>query len=277
MKHPISASATFLRRIVLGLTAGISVAPLVWMFALSLQSPGEMFDGYFHLLPVHGEMIRNYGQALHRVPLLRSVVNGCVVCAVVLLCQILTAAPCAYALARFRLRHERILFGIVILSILIPHQAIALPLYLLCWRFGLLDSYAALIIPNIVSPFAIFLLRQSFRAVPDDLLCAARMDGLSEWSILWRVMIPFSKETLGVFAAFSLISHWNELFWPLIAIRNSRLATPALSVVFFRSQETGTDVGPMMAAATMIALPLIVLFVLAQSKFSRVKGGTLEF
>ena len=249
------------------LTLLFALGPLAWMAALSLKSPGEIFTAEPRLLPLRVNAAANYQRALTRVPLVRSLINGGVVCAAILGLQVLTAAPCAYALARLRFRGARALFGLVLLATVIPHQALAVPLYLLFWRAGLLDSYAALILPYAVSPFAIFLLRQAFLTVPDDVIHAARLDGLGDWAILWRVMVPAARPALGAFAVFAIVSHWNELFWPLIAIRSTHLATPALSVVFFRSQEVGTDVAPLMAAAVTIAAPLIVVFLVSQRWF----------
>jgi multiple sugar transport system permease protein len=249
------------------LTVSFACGPLVWMCALSLKSRGELFVAEPRLWPVHSDIIANYGRALTRVPLLRSLINGGLVCTTILALQVLSAAPCAYALARLRFRGRRFLFGLVLLAAVIPPQVLAVPLYLLLWRAGLLDTYAALIVPYAVSPFAMFLLRQAFQTVPDDLIQAARLDGLSEWAIVWRVMVPSTRPALGAFAVFAIVMHWNELFWPLIAIRSTHLATPALSVVFFRSQEVGTDVAPLMAAAVMIALPLVIVFLLSQRWF----------
>ncbi len=132
---------------------------------------------------------------------------------------------------------------------LIPPQVTAIPLYIGIWRLGLLDTYAAIILPSTISVFGIFLMRQFFRTVPDDLLHAARLDGLSEFAIVWRIMLPMAVPAMVSFGILSLIWNWNEFFWPLIVIQSEHLATPPLGVSFFSNAEAGTNYGVLMAAA----------------------------
>jgi multiple sugar transport system permease protein len=128
--------------------------------------------------------------------------------------------------------------------------------------------YAALVIPWTISVFGIFLMRQFFKTVPDDLIDAARLDGMSEFSIVWRVMLPTAVPALIAFAIFSVVAHWNDYFWPRIVITgNQNLFTPPLGLREFRGGADGSDWGPMMATATVIVIPLIVAFLIAQKKF----------
>src|SRR5262249_4470284 len=142
------------------------------------------------LLPERWYAWENYRDAFVRVPLLRFMVNGAFVTAAIFACQALVAVPCAYALAKLRFPGRDALFGLVLLGLLIPNHLPAIPLYIMLYKLGLLDSYAALILPFTISVFGIFLLRQFFLGVPDDLLHAARLDGMSELAIVWRVMVP---------------------------------------------------------------------------------------
>ena len=181
--------------------------------------------------------------------------------------QILVCAPAGYALAKLRFRGRDLLFALVLVGLLIPHQVLALPLFILAYRIGILDTYAALIFPFIVSPFGIFLFRQFFKAVPDDLVHAARLDGLSEAGIVWRVMVPIAWPAVVAFAIFSVVAHWNDLFWPLIAVRSEELMPPPLGIMAFKNEEAGSDYGPLMAGATLIVAPLVVAFLFAQRWF----------
>jgi multiple sugar transport system permease protein len=121
--------------------------------------------------------------------------------------------------------------------------------------------------------FGIFLMRQFFKTVPDDLVDAARMDGISEFGIVWRVMLPAAIPAVTAFGIFSVVAHWNDYFWPLIVLTSEHLRTPPLGVAAFRNEEAGTNYGPLMAAAIVIIAPLVVAFLLAQRRF--IEGITL--
>lgn len=178
----------------------------------------------------------------------------------------------AYALAKLKFRGRDVLFALVLIGLLIPYQVLALPLFVLGYTLGILDTYPALIFPFVVSPFGIFLFRQFFKAIPDDVVHAARLDGLSELAIVWRIMVPMALPAIIAFSIFSVVSHWNDLFWPLIAVRSEELMPPPLGVVAFRNEEAGSDYGPLMAGATIIVAPLVAAFLVAQRWF--IEGTT---
>src|ERR1700689_1782887 len=180
--HRQSRPAAIVRHAVLLASGGVMVLPFVWMASLSLKPPNEIFRASFSLLPEHWYAIENYTKALTAAPLPRYIANGLIGCAAILASQILICAPCAYALAKLEFRGRDLLFGLVLIGLLLPHQVLALPLFILGYSLGLLNSYAALIFPFIVSPFGIFLFRQFFRSIPDDVVHAARLDGLSEFA-----------------------------------------------------------------------------------------------
>ncbi|MCR9196498.1 MAG: carbohydrate ABC transporter permease, partial [Hyphomonas sp.] len=255
------------RHAILLATALFMLMPFIWMVSLSVKPPGELFQSRFALLPQTFYGVENYTEALVSVPLARFMANGAFVAFAVLTLQILVAAPCAYALAKLRFAGRDGLFAIVLIALLIPQEVLGLPLFILFHYMGLLDTYAALILPFAVSPFAIFLLRQFFKTVPDDLIHAARLDGLSEWAIVWRIMVPQAMAAIIAFAILSVISRWNNLFWPSIAVTSEELMPPSLGIVFFRNEEAGNAYGPLMAASTLVVAPLVIAFLLAQRRF----------
>ena len=219
-------------------------------------------------------VVFNYTMAFSEAPLLRYLLNGVIVTASIFLIQVLVAMPCAYALAKLRWRGRDFVFTMVLFCLLIPVHAIALPLYLMLSEVGLTNTYAALIIPWTISVFGIFLMRQFFMTVPDDLIDAARMDGMTEFGIIWKVMLPTAIPALLAFAIFSVVAHWNDYFWPRIVVTGSRdLFTPPLGLREFKGDADGSFFGPMMATATVIVTPLIVAFLLAQRRF--IEGITL--
>ena len=219
-------------------------------------------------------VVFNYSKAFSQAPLLRYLINGVIVTVSIFLIQIIVALPAAFALSKLRFLGRETVFNIVILGLLIPVHAIALPLYIMLAKVGLVNTYAALIVPWTISVFGIFLMRQFFMTVPDDLIDAARMDGMSEYAIVWRVMLPTAIPALLAFAIFSVVAHWNDYFWPRIVITGDRsLFTPPLGLREFKGDADGSFYGPMMATATVIVTPLIVAFLMAQKRF--IEGITL--
>lgn len=261
------------RLALLGLAAFVVLAPYIWMIAVSVKPQDEVFKATLSLIPQNWALVENYGKVLKTIPVWTYIVNGLVVCFGILFFQILFAVPAAYALAKLNFRGREVIFGFVMLGLLVPYQTTALPLYLGIHHLGLLNSYTALIAPFTCSVFAIFLFRQFFRAIPDDLINAARIDGMGEFSIVWRVIVPNALPAATAFAIFSVVAHWNDLFWPLIVIQKGDLYTPAMGILAFRSVEAGEDYGALMAAALLVTAPLVLAFLFAQRRF--IEGITM--
>ena len=294
MNQQSNWSSEIIKHLILILGAVVVILPFYLMLSFSFKSPSEIQSisgGFFGsqelmldrrcvkegkseeectMLPI----VYNYKAAFEEAPLLRYLLNGVIVTVSIFAIQILIALPCAYALAKLNFLGKNIVFGMVIFCLLIPVHAIALPLYLMLAKLGLTNTYAALVIPWTISVFGIFLMRQFFMTVPDDLINAARMDGMSEFSIIWKVMLPTAIPALLAFAIFSVVAHWNDYYWPRIVITGDRdLMTPPLGLRMFKSDMDGNQYAPMMAAATIIVAPLVVAFLLAQRRF--IEGITL--
>ena len=265
--------ARILRHIVLMTMAVVTVAPFVWMVACSFKTQGEILSAEINLLPHTWAAVENYTAAWTRVPMLRFLLNGVIVTVVIFLLQILVNLPAAYAVAKLRFRGRSAFLGLVLLCLLIPVHATAIPTYIMFYKAGLLNTYGALILPFTISVFGIFLMRQFFMTVPDDLIDAARVDGMCEIGIVWRVMLPTAVPALVAFGIFSVVAHWNDYFWPLIVVADQALYTPPLGVAFFRLNDQGTSYGPLMAAATISIAPLVIAFLVAQRRF--IEGITL--
>ncbi|WP_191084733.1 carbohydrate ABC transporter permease [Roseococcus microcysteis] len=241
--------------------------PYIWMISASLKPLDEIFRASLNLLPETGGTLRNYARVFENVPVLTYLWNGVVVCAGILFFQLLFAVPAGYALAKLHFPGRDWLFGLVMLGLLVPYHVPALPLYVGFSWLGLLNTYTALITPSVISVFAIFLFRQFFKALPDELIHAARIDGMNELSIVWRVILPNALPAATAFAIFSVVAHWNDLFWPLIVVTGAERATPALGVLTFRSEEAGDDFGALMAASVIMTAPLVLAFLFAQRRF----------
>lgn len=273
MTQDRSIAWPIIRHALLLFGAVIMLLPFVWMISTASKPPSEVFTKDVHLIPHHFALWDNLVTAFSKASLARFLMNGVIVTVSIFVLQVLVALPAAYALAKLRFAGRSVLFALVLFCILIPPQATAIPVFLLLHYVGVLDSYAALIVPFAISAFGIFLMRQFFKSVPDDLIDAARMDGISEFGIVWRVMLPTAIPALTAFGIFSVVAHWNDYFWPLIVLNSEHLFTPPLGVAAFRNEEAGTAYGPLMAAAIVIIAPLVIAFLLAQRRF--IEGITL--
>ncbi|MCD2176117.1 carbohydrate ABC transporter permease [Rhizobium sp. C4] len=251
------------------LTAGacLMLLPFYWMFLTSIRSPAEIFDVSLWPIPKNFDAVKNYGAALAQAPMGRFMLNGVIVCGGILIVQILTAVPAAYALAKIRFPGRKLLMGLVIAALCVPIQALALPLFVGLAKAQLLNTYFAMMAPFFLSVFAIFLFHQSFRSYPDEIIEAARMDGFSEMEICWGLVLRGSLPSVAAFSVFSLVAHWNDLYWPMIVISQPELAPPPLGMLFFADIESGANYGALMAGATLITLPMLVCFLLARRHF----------
>ncbi len=247
--------------------------PFVWMLVTSIKPPDEIFSAQLRLFPKQFYGVENYSFALNNAPLIRFALNGVIICTGILVVQLLVAIPCAYALAKLSFRGRGLLFTLILLSLAIPIQVPALPLYIgLAW-VGQLNTYFSLMLPFFLSAFAIFLLRQFFRGFPDDILNAARLDGMSEFEIVWRIVTPSALPAIAAFAIFSVVAHWNDLYWPLIVVADNRIAPPPLGMLLFADAETGSNYGALTAAATILTAPLVLAFMVARRRF--IQGITM--
>lgn len=255
------------RWVVLGLLGLIFLMPYIWMVSASLKPLDEIFRASLNLIPQGGGTLSNYARVLSEVPVGRYLWNGVVVCGGILVFQLLFAVPAGYAIAKLNFPGRDWVFGAVMLGLLVPYHVPALPLYVGFSALGMLNTYAALILPSVISVFAIFLFRQFFKSLPDELIHAARLDGMGELSVVLRVILPNALPAATAFAIFSVVAHWNDLFWPLIVVSGPDRATPALGVLYFRTEEAGDDFGALMAASVVMTTPLVLAFLVAQRRF----------
>jgi multiple sugar transport system permease protein len=266
--------ARALRLAILSVGALVFLAPYVWMLSTAMKPREEIFSSSLTLIPERWAVVENFSKAFTRVPMLQLLMNGVIVCTIILVVQVLVALPCAYALAKLRFPGARTLVAAIMLGLLVPIHATALPIYVALSGAGVLNTYFALAAPFMISVFAIFLFLQFFRAMPDDLINAARLDGMSELGIVLRVIVPNAWPAITAFSIFSVVAHWNDLFWPQIVVTETAMAPPPLGLIFFRAAEAGDDYGALMAATVVVTVPLLAAFLLAQRRF--IEGITLS-
>ena len=273
MKSTAIPVGRIIRFALLSLGALMILAPYIFMISTAGKTQSDIFTSSLSLIPQHFYFAENFAKALAKVPMATLLWNGVVVCGLIFFFQVVVAIPCAYAMAKLKFRAARLMMVLVMLGLLVPIHATALPLYVAFDRMSLLNSYTSLVAPFTISVFAIFMFLQFFRAMPDDLLHAARLDGMSELGIIARVIVPNAWPAVTAFAIFSVVAHWNDLYWPLIVVSKQAYATPPLGLMYFRAAEAGDDYGALMAATLIITLPLVAAFLLAQKRF--VEGITM--
>lgn len=270
---PSMTTGRVIRLSILTIGALVFLSPYIFMISTAGKAQSEIFSSSLSLIPQTWSYMANFTKAITRVSMPNLLLNGVIVCALILFIQVIVAVPCAYAMAKLKFRAARALMVLVMLGLLVPIHATALPLYVAFDRLSVLNSYMALVAPFSISVFAIFLFLQFFRAMPDDLIHAARLDGMNEAGIVTRVILPNAWPAVTAFAIFSVVAHWNDLFWPLIIVTNQSYATPPLGLLYFRAAEAGDDYGALMAATLIITLPLVIAFLAAQRRF--VEGITM--
>jgi len=252
---------------VLGLAAlaAVWLLPLVWIGVTAFKPAPEIIHLPIRWLPVHPTM-HNFAVALttnRTASIGRAFLNSTVVAAAETLFTLAVDATAGYALARLEFPGRRLVFAIVVASIMVPFQVTLVPLYLMFEHVGWLNTYQALVLPGLSRAFGVFLMRQFFLALPRDLSDAARIDGAGPLTIFARIALPLVRPALAALGIFTFLRSWNEFTWPLIAIsRNDMMTLPvALSRLlgsFF------VEYGIVMAGALLAALPLIAVFFIAQ-------------
>ncbi len=250
----------------------VMIMPYVWMITTSLKSQSQMLTYPPQWIPT--EFVwQNYVRAWQAAPFPRYFFNSIVVALAVTLGDLVTGALAAYAFARIKFPGRDGLFALYLASMMIPHQMTSIPSYLVRAKFGEwnkafgLDTYFALIAPFLASAFGVFLLRQSFLQLPNELEDAATLDGCGRLEFLWRIVIPLSRPALATLALFSFMGNWNGYLWPLIVTNTNEMRTVQIGLRYFVGQEGASQWGLLMSAAVFVSLPVAILYMFVQKQF----------
>jgi putative chitobiose transport system permease protein len=258
-----SPLATGLQLALLLLVAVLLLLPLLWLVSTSLKGPAEdIFTSPPALLPSQPSL-EAYGRLFAANPMGTYLLNSTIVSALAVLANLLFCSLAAYPLARMRFRGRGLVLALVVATILIPFQVVMIPLYLLMVQIGLRNTLWALIVPQAATAFGIFLLRQSFLAVPVELEEAARIDGCTPIGEWWNVMLPAARADLITLAMFVFIGTWSDFLWPLIILDDPTLYTLPLGLQQLASSFS-LDWRLVAAGSVVSILPVLLLFVLLQ-------------
>ncbi|GED30051.1 MULTISPECIES: carbohydrate ABC transporter permease [Brevibacillus] len=241
----------------------VFVFPFLWMFLTAFKTMPEVYQFPPTWWPESWQF-ENFRIAWSSGPFVTYVMNSILVAGGILILQFLIAVPAAYAFARYRFPGRNLLFGLSLIALMIPSQVIFLPVYVEMSHWGLVNTLWSLILPFGASAFGIFLLRQAFMQVPDEVIEAARLDSASEWKIMWTIMVPMAKPVLVTFGLFSFIYHWNDYFWPLIMTNSDSVRTLPIGISMLKAAEGGKQWNVIMAGNMILVLPILVVFFFAQ-------------
>ena len=244
--------------------------PYVWMIVTSIK-PIEEIQTYPPSFYVHNPTFEPYRELFSLLPMGRYLFNSLFVACVVTMCNVFFCSLAGYAFAKHKFWGRDKIFLLLLSAIMIPYQVNLIPGFIIIKKLGWLNSFYALIIPNMALAFGVFLCRQYIRSIPNDLIDSAKIDGCSEFAIYRLVIFPLIKPALATLAIFTFLSQWNSFVWPLIVIHTSSMRTVPLALSVLNSQfGSGANFAMVMAGATVVTLPALILFICFQKYF--IKG-----
>jgi len=260
-----SSSVQILLFVGIVVQAIIMMIPIVYMLSTSLKAQNEVF-----MLPVKwipDQLIfENYLEPVRERPFARWFFNSAFVATSSTILVVLTSALAGYSFAKFKYPGRDVIFWFILATLMIPLEAMIVPLFVLVRDLGWLNTYAGLIIPAGGSAFGIFLMRQHMLAMPDELIEAARIDGASEIGIFWRIVLPINQPALSALAIFSFMWNWNSFLYPLLVANRDEMRTLPIGLASFESAYS-TNYPQLMAVSVLAILPVLIVFFVLQQKF----------
>jgi multiple sugar transport system permease protein len=248
------------------------IYPFIWMIGAAFAPAHEI--GKMVIWPSHPGW-GNFKSMIEKIPIGRSLINSLLVASLTTTLVLITGSTVGYALAKMRFKGRQFIFYVIVFTMSLPFQITLIPNYITMVNLHLVDTFLALIVPFAVSAFAILMFRQAFQGLPQALIDAARLDGCNEMGIIFRVLWPNIKPTLVTVAILTFIGSWNEVLWPLIVIRNEHLMTmPQLVTLFAVGGRADSQLGVKIAAAVLLALPVMIAFLFFQKHFIQSMAST---
>ena len=247
------------------LLAVLALIPFLWMISTSLKSRGALMSIPIEWIPAE-PTLDAYTEVFSRFPFLRTIGNSLFISVAFTLITLVSASMAAFAFAKLRFRGNGVILSIYIATMMIPTQVTMIPLFVVMNRLGLIDSYASVILPSMFKPFAVFLLVQQMKTIPNDYLDAARIDGAGLFHICFRVALPLCIPTLATLAVTTFMESWNDYLWPLLMLtdRNKMTLPIALSTL---NGQYNTEYNVLMAGSLISMIPIIIIYIAAQKQF----------
>jgi putative chitobiose transport system permease protein len=266
---------TFGTYVLLVVVACVFVGPFLWLLATALKPSGQPVFSFPPDLIPRPPVLDWFAEAWTTIPFGRFLLNSTLYVGVIVPVYLLVSAMTAYPLARIAFRGRQLFFVLFLSTLFLPGELMLIPRFLVMRELGLLDSYAAVMLPAILSALGIFLLRQTFAGIPEEIVEAARVDGASEWRIFWSIACPIARPTLAVLAILGFISVWNSFLWPLVVLDDQSKFPIALGIAYL-SGVSGTDVRGLAAGTVLSLIPVLVVFVLLQRHILSSMAGAVK-
>lgn len=257
---PLGSLISFL---ILGFGAVLMIAPFFWIISAAFGKTTEVFVLPPRWFP-QNPSFTNFEEVFNQVPYHLFMFNSIKLATIVTIGQLITCSMAAYAFARLHFPGRNILFMLLLSALMIPGQITIVPLFILVRNLGLYNTHAALILPGLINPFGVFLLRQYFVTIPTEIEDAARVDGANVFTIYWRIILPLSGPVLTTLAILTFVGMWNAYFFPLIMINSPDLQVITVGLTLLRGQYGAGALGPIAAALTMAIVPVLIVFLLLQ-------------
>lgn len=236
------------------------IFPFVWMVASSLKNAQDIYT--LSLIPPN-PTLDNYTTVLQETSYVRWFINSIVIASITTLSVAFFDSLAGYTLAKFKFPGATIIFLLILSTLMVPTEMLVIPWYVMSIELSWTDSYWGVMFPGVMSAFGVFLMRQFFMGVPNDLIDAARLDGFSEFRIFWNIALPLVRPAVAALCIFTFLGNWNAYIWPLIVIRSEEMRTLPVGIAFF-SSESGSAFHLIMAAASLATIPVIIIFLIFQ-------------
>ena len=239
--------------------------PLVWLLLASLKTPEELYQVPLQWLP-GSPSLDNYAQAAGAIPLGRLLANSIGLTVVGAGLKVALGLACAYALVFLDFPFKKVVFGLVIATLMIPPQITIIPNYTLVASLGWLNTYQGILVPGLASAFGTFLFRQHFLTLPASILEAAELDGAGHWRKLWKFVVPMSTPTLAAVALVSVVTEWNDYLWPFLVVDHADKMTLPVGLTLLQNTDGMSNWGVLLAATVVVTLPILLVFLVLQRR-----------
>ena len=249
-----------------GLT--LMVGPFLWMLLGAFKPNRELITTTPTLLP-ENITLDNFSNLFTKLEFATYFFNSTLIAVIVTLANLLFCSMAGYALAKMEFAGRKPLMGLVLATLMVPSSVTLVPLFVLMSKLGLVNSYAAVILPFAAGAFGVFLMRQFMLGLPRDLLDQARVDGAGEWRIFWQIVLPLVKPALATLGIFQFLASWNNFLWPLVVLTDESKYTLPVALATFAIGQNKADYGLLMAGAVALVAPVIVVFLLLQRHFTQ--------
>lgn len=245
------------------------IFPFVWMVVSSLKTAQEITN--LALIPQH-PTLDNYRRVFGATQFVRWFINSLIIAGITTASVAFFDSLAGYTLAKFTFPGQQIVFIMILSTLMVPTEMLVIPWYLMSINLHWSNSYWGIMFPGVMSAFGVFLMRQFFDNVPNELLDAARLDGISEFGLFWRIALPLVRPALAALCIFTFLGNWNAFLWPLIVTRTAEMRTLPVGIAFF-SSEAGSAYELIMTAAALATIPVLVIFAIFQRQI--IKGVAL--